>query len=152
MDYKKQAWIVSGCLVLILLSWVLYAVHNSAVAEARSARASKSDSKSNAGSNGCPFSSSPQPQTKKKSCCEGGNDAEDSMKSNKNENAEAQNLPVDQSQSQATSNPNPAVKSLKFEEMKDLSEEELQALMKQFTPEQLAKCPHLAAKSHKKKK
>ena len=138
MDYKKKAWIVSGILVIFLLTLILYAVHNAAVAEAR---ASRSDSKSAAGSSGCPFSAGPQPQIKNKSCCDGGENTDETMK-NKNNETNIKDLPVD---------PNPAAKS-KDMKSTNLSEEEQQALMKQFTPEELAKCPHLAAKSHKKTK
>lgn len=153
MDYKKKAWIVSGILVIFLLTMILYAVHNAAVAEAR---ASRSDSKSAAGSSGCPFSAGPQPQVKNKSCCEGGDNMDETMKNKKNNDTGAiKGLPADQSQPESTSsNPNPAAKSFNLKDMKgkNLSEEEQQALMKQFTPEELAKCPHLAAKSHKKTK
>ena len=54
MNGKKAAWIVTGLLVLALLAWVLVAVHDSAVAKARAARANSKES-----GGACPFSKSP---------------------------------------------------------------------------------------------
>lgn len=49
--HKKQAWIVTGILLFIIVSWATYAVHESAVSAARAARLNSSGS-----TDGCPFS------------------------------------------------------------------------------------------------
>lgn len=127
MEYKTKAWIVTGILFLVLLTWTLVAVHDSAVVAARKNKTDASQQ------DGCPFSKAQaQPQESKKtsSCCHS-----------------------DDSISKANS-----VKSSKrvapkgFEKYADLDDDQLEEIMKQFTPEQLAKCPHLNAKKFNKKK
>ena len=120
-DHKKKAWFVTAFLLFILLTWAIYAVHDSAVAAARAARASNSGP-----SSGCPFAikssdASPNDSTKKP-CCHSTNSVK------------------------APESTKPDFKSLA-----NMPEEELDEFMKQFTPEQLAKCPHLKSRTTKNK-
>jgi hypothetical protein len=67
MEHKKKAWIVTAVLLIILFTWALVAVHDSAVAAARAARANNSKAPAS-----CPFSKVPltqQGESKKTSSC-----------------------------------------------------------------------------------
>lgn len=127
MEHKKKAWIVTAILLFFLASWALYAVHDSAVAAARAARANKADTGA-----GCPFSktpaASPSSQETKKagsSCCHSKGNAVNSEASTGS--------------------------SKDFSKYADMNDADLEEFKKQFTPEQLAKCPHLKARETKKK-
>lgn len=123
MEHKKKAWIVTAILLFILASWALYAVHDSAVAAAKSARANKS---SDAGA-GCPFSkAAPEVDGAKKapsSCC----------------HSKDTETPV-------------AAAPKDFSKLAKMTDADIEEFKKQFTPEQLAKCPHLKARATNKKK
>lgn len=128
-EHKKKAWYVTGFLLFALFTWAIYAVHDSAVASARAARANKTDSAA-----GCPFSTkssaSPPPSEDpaKQSCCQ----------------------PKSPVESAAAANKAPA--KVDFKSLADLPEEELEEFKKRFTPEQLAKCPHLNPRKTKNKR
>lgn len=134
MEHKKKAWIVTAVLLAILLIWALIAVHDSAVAAARAARA---NSKTNSPAS-CPFSKIPSTQKeeskKNSSCCHSKASAAEDNKTEK----------VNESPVTASAG--------NFEKYADLKDEELEEFLKQFTPEQLAKCPHLKARKTNKKK
>ena len=131
-EHKKKAWIVTALLLTALFIWALIAVHDSAVAAARAARAKKLKTNSPAT---CPFSKVPSTQTtaedpkKKSTCC-------DSTKTEQVQNSLKTN--------ESSSN--------NFEKYSNLNDEDLEEFLKQFTPEQLAKCPHLKARKTNKKK
>ena len=133
MEHKKKAWIVTAVLLAILLIWALIAVHDSAVAAARAARANKTNSPAS-----CPFSKVPATQKeeskKNSSCCHSKASAAEDNKTEK----------VNESPVTASAG--------NFEKYADLKDEELEEFLKQFTPEQLAKCPHLKARKTNKKK
>lgn len=124
--HKKKAWFVTAFLIVAILTWALYAIHESAVAAAQAARANKSDSVA-----GCPFSTKSSEtsagSSTKKPCCHSNN-----------------------SESAASIKPDFS----RMREMANASEADREEFMKQFTPEQLAKCPHLngSLKSKKSKK
>lgn len=134
MENKKKALIATVILLALLFTWALIAVHDSAVAAARAARANKSNPLSS-----CPFSkAAPSTQKedskKKSSCCH-----------SKTEDAVGIKTEQGHDQSEPASPAN-------FEKMANLKEEELEEFLKQFTPEQLTKCPHLKARKTNKKK
>lgn len=136
MEHKTKAWIITGLLIFALLTWALVAVHDSAVANARAARANKSNDEQGGG---CPFSKAPATtgEAKKKSCCHS-KTAETAETSSKDSESKVK-----------------AMKSLaakQFEKFADLDDADMEEIMKQFTPEQLAKCPHLKARNANKKK
>lgn len=130
-EHKKKALIVTVILLFVLFIWTLIAVHDSAVAAARAARANKTDSPAS-----CPFSKVPSTQTqneepkKKSPCCH-----------SKTKGSGEESKPQE-----STASPN------NFEKYANLNDEELEEFLKQFTPEQLAKCPHLKARKTNKKK
>lgn len=132
-EHKKKAWIATAILLFVLFIWALIAVHDSAVDAARAARANKTDSPAT-----CPFSKVPSTQNeepkKKSPCCHS---------KIKESGEETKPQEVKQSSKQVPNN---------FEKYANLNDEELEEFLKQFTPEQLAKCPHLKARKTNKKK
>lgn len=134
-EHKKKAWIATALLLTVLFIWSLIAVHDSAVAAARAARANKTNSPAT-----CPFSKAPSTQTeppKNKSTCCHSNSPEGGE--TKAEEDKKQPLKTNES-------------SNNFEKNASLNDEDLEEFLKQFTPEQLAKCPHLKARKTNKKK
>lgn len=133
-DHKKKAWIVTAVLLVILFTWAIMAVHDSAVTAARVARANNSKAPAS-----CPFSKVPptqQGESKKKSpCCH--------SKSSENKKSEEEVKSADQMNASAAE---------KFGKYADMNDADLEEFLKQFTPEQLAKCPHLKARKTVKKK
>lgn len=130
-EHKKKAWIVTAVLLFLLASWTLYAVHDAAVLAAKAARAKKSDSSITGATAGCPFSKTPTEDTNaanatKKdgsSCCNSKSSGTDSSKAKTD-----------------------------FTKLADMTDDDIEEFKKQFTPEQLAKCPHLKARESKNKK
>ena len=127
MERKKKAWIVTACLLLILSIWALVAVHDAAVASARAARAGSAPAQGK-----CPFGDG-KPVTQeamKKPCC--------------NSKRGVSDKPVAAMNSTATPVFDP-------EALDNLNNDQLEELKKQFSPEQLEKCPHLKARKSKRK-
>lgn len=137
MEHKKKAWIVTAFLLFALFSWALMAVHDSAVAAARAARANKTNAPA-----GCPFSKTPSPSASPSS-------AEDAKKSTSPNSCCHSKKPKSDP---IPYKPLPAKKAVDFAKFADMNDKDIEELKKQFTPEQLAKCPHLKARSTNKKK
>jgi hypothetical protein len=133
-EHKKKAWIATALLLTVLFIWALVAVHDSAVAAARQARANKTSNSPAA----CPFSKVPSTQTDEpKGCCH--------SKTTEGETIKPEEVKKSLEKLSPSSSKN-------FEKYANLNDEELEEFMKQFTPEQLAKCPHLKARKTNKKK
>lgn len=132
-EHKKKAWILTGCLLFILATWALFAVHDAAVASARAARAASGPAKGT-----CPFGNGKtEPATqeaKKKPCCGSSKKGTDQA-------------PVEASHSKTAP---PVFDREKMHELADLTDEQVEELKKQFSPEQLEKCPHLKARKTRK--
>lgn len=126
--HKKNAWIATALLLTVLSFWALVAVHDSAVAAARAARANKTNSPAT-----CPFSS--KIPEKKSTCCNSNTADDGEMKPQEVKKT----VPTKES-------------SNDFEKYANLNDKDLDEFLKQFTPEQLAKCPHLKARKTNKKK